>query len=213
MILATPYLLTAADAPVPQGLPTVDPAAAGMDGEKLAGISAAMQKFVDEGQLAGAVTLVARRGHVAHLAAVGQADLESRSPMTPESLFVIASMTKPITATAVMILQDEGKLSVDDPVTKYIPEFAEAKLASGPPNRPITLKDLMTHTSGVGGEQRTERSLQETVAAIIKRPLLFEPGPNGNIAPACRYAGESSRWCQSVRSTNSWRSVSFNRWE
>jgi CubicO group peptidase (beta-lactamase class C family) len=123
LILATPYLLTAADAPAPQGLPTVDPAAAGMDGEKLAGISTAMQKFVDGGQLAGAVTLVARRGHVAHLAAVGRADLESRN-MT----LVVARhclLTKPITATAVMILQDEGKLSGRS-VTQYIPEFAEA---------------------------------------------------------------------------------------
>jgi len=179
----------AADAAAPATVPGVDPAAAGMNAEKLAGISAAMQEFVDQGQLAGAVTLVARRGHIAHLGAVGYADLDAQVPMTPASLFVIASMTKPITATAVMILQDEGKLSVEDAVEKYIPEFGQAVLASGPPSRPITLKDLMTHTSGVGGEQRTERTLEETVAAIIKRPLQFQPGSKWQYSPGLAVCG------------------------
>lgn len=189
LILTTPALLTAADPALRGDAAAVVAEPAGMDGEKLSAISAAMQKFVEEGQLSGAVTLVARRGHVAHLAAVGQADLAGQRPMAVESLFVIASMTKPITATAVMILQDEGKLSVDDPVTKYIPEFAEARLAGGPPSRPITLKDLMTHTSGVGGEQRTERTLAETAAAIAKRPLQFEPGTKWQYSPGLSVCG------------------------
>ena len=134
-----------------EGFRAVIPAAVGMDAARLAQIAARMQGFVDEKQIAGAVTLVARRGCVVHLEAVGYADLESGRRLATDSLFVIASMTKPITATAVMMLQDEGRLSVEDPVAKYLPEFGKVQLASGPPARPITIRDLMTHTSGVGG--------------------------------------------------------------
>jgi len=98
-------------------------------------------------------------------------------------------MTKPITATAVMILEDEGKLSVDAPVSKYLPELGHVALAEGPPARQITLRDLMTHTSGIVGSERTERTLEETVAEIAKRPMGFEPGARWEYSPGLSVCG------------------------
>ena len=98
---------------------------------EIAEINAAMQTFVDAGDIAGAVTLVGHQGKIVHLGAVGLADIDSNRAMKKSNLFSIASMTKPIVATAVMILQDEGKLSFDDKVSKYIPAFADVKLNSG----------------------------------------------------------------------------------
>jgi CubicO group peptidase (beta-lactamase class C family) len=162
---------------------------AGMDAATLSRISERMREFVEDRQIAGAVTLVARRGQVVHLEAVGQADVENDKPMRKDSLFAIASMTKPITATAVMILQDEGKLSVDDPVAKHIPEFKGAALESGPPSREITIRDLLTHTSGVGGSQRAEQSLKETAEMIARQPLRFEPGSQWQYSPGLNVCG------------------------
>src|SRR5690606_5591855 len=99
-------------------------------------------------QVSGAVTLVVRDGRIVHHAAVGKADIKNDRPMEKDSMFAIASMTKPIAGTALMILVDEGKVSLDDPVSKYIPEFKDAKLKNGEPlKRPITLRDVVTHTS------------------------------------------------------------------
>ena len=178
----------AADAP-PNALRPCQPAAAGMDAAGLARIQQRMGEFVEAKQIAGAVTLVARRGCVVHLEAAGYADAENKRPMQKDSIFAIASMTKPITATAVMILQDEGKLSVDDAVSKYIPAFKQVSLESGPPSREITLRDLLTHTAGLGGSQRTEGSLEETVEVIVKRPLGFEPGSRWQYSPGLNVCG------------------------
>src|SRR3954468_24639742 len=98
------------------------------DEARLAQISRRMEQFVKEGQIAGAVTLVATKDRVVHLAAVGKADVASGRPMEPDAIFRVASMTKPITATALMMLIEQGKLAVDDPVAKYIPAFAGQKL-------------------------------------------------------------------------------------
>ena len=118
--------------------------------DSLAAIPAAMQSFVDSGEISGAVTLVGRQGKVVHLEAVGQADIESGRPMKKGTLFSIASMTKPIVATAIMILQDEGKLNVEDKVSQTIPEFAAVLLQNGDlAERQITIRDLLTHTSGL----------------------------------------------------------------
>ncbi|MFH1924399.1 MAG: serine hydrolase domain-containing protein [Planctomycetota bacterium] len=172
-----------------RGLPRGEPAAVGMDAARLAEIPERMREFVEAKQIAGAVTLVARRGRIVHLAAVGWADAESQTPMREDSVFAIASMTKPITATAVMILEDEGKLSVDAPVSKYLPELGHVALEQGPPARRITLRDLMTHTSGIVGSQRTERTLEETIAEIAKRPLGFEPGARWQYSPGLSVCG------------------------
>src|SRR5207302_1816333 len=139
-----------------------------------------MEQFIKDKQIAGAVTLVMRHGRIVHFAAVGSADVARERPMTRDAIFEIASMTKPITATAIMILQDEGKLSVTDPVSKYIPKFKDVQLADHPPARPITIRDLMTHTSGIGPLKVTKRgeeiSLRETAERIAAEPLQFEPG-------------------------------------
>jgi len=99
------------------------PSHAGKDARKLQEIPQRVQQFVDDGTISGAVTLVARSGEVVSLGATGLAEVAGKKPMRPDNLFWIASMTKPITASAVLMLQDEGKLSVDDPVEKHLPEF------------------------------------------------------------------------------------------
>jgi len=164
-----------------------------LDAARLAAVRARMQQFVDQGELAGAVTLISRHDGVVSLEAVGYQDLESKRPMRPDTLFRIASMTKPVTAVGIMILADEGKLAVDDPVEKHLPEFRGQQLAvRGPqgvtlqkPSRPITLRDLLTHTSGMpGGLPREPANLYVTrdctladaVRLFTKEPLQFEPG-------------------------------------
>lgn len=131
----------------------------GFDPERLARIDQVFEAYVDEGRLPGAVILVARKGEIAYLKAFGQADRENNIPMTESSVFRIASQTKAITSTGIMILQEEGKLLITDPVGKYIPEFAETRVAMAqddgtfevvPADRPITIRDLLTHTAGIG---------------------------------------------------------------
>ena len=163
--------------------------AGAINADQLGQIPARMLELVRDKQIAGAVTLVARRGQVVHLAAVGLADVEAEKPMAEDSLFAIASMTKPVTATAVMILQDEGKLSIDDPIGKYIPEFKEVSLADGPPSRAITIRDVITHTSGVVGSQRCEETLEATVKEIAARKLGFQPGTKWQYSPGLNVCG------------------------
>ena len=162
-------------------------ASAGFDPAKLKEIPARVQKFVDDSTIAGAVTLVARQGQVASLEAVGYADLAAKTPMRNDNLFWIASMTKPMTAVAVLMLQDEGKLSVDDPVEKHLPEFKDQWLALSrsatnmtlvKPARPITVRDLLTHTSGLGDVPlpRMHSTLAELAMAYSQVPLKFQPG-------------------------------------
>lgn len=165
------------------------PAEVGMVAGQLAKIADGMGEFVDKKQIAGAVTLVARQGRVVHLEAVGYADLENKRPMRKDSIFAIASMTKPITATAVMILQDDGKLSIDDPVLKHLPYFEDVSLPTGPPAGGLTIRDLMTHTSGVGGGQQNQGSLKNTVELIAGQPLKFEPGSRWQYSPGMTVCG------------------------
>ena len=105
-------------------LTAVSAAAPRMDSHGMAAVAARMQELVNCDVIAGSVTLVAQHGKTVHLAAVGSADIAARRPMKADDLFWIASMTKPMTAACVMMLADQGKLSVDDPVEKFIPEFA-----------------------------------------------------------------------------------------
>ncbi|CAE7555254.1 estB_3, partial [Symbiodinium sp. CCMP2456] len=112
----------------------------------LEAVDEVVAKHVDDDFVSGAVTLVAEDGKIVHLSAVGQADIEANKPMTRNTMFAIASMTKPITATALMILVEEGKVDLDDPVSKYIPEFADVTLEGKPLEKPITLRQVLTHT-------------------------------------------------------------------
>lgn len=170
------------------------PALAPAQGVAITAITTRMQKFVADGDLAGAVTVVGRKGGVIHHDAVGFRDLAAKDPMRADSLFRIASMTKPITAIGIMILADEGKLSPEDDVAKYLPEFTNQMLVAErtadtlnlkKPSRPIKLRDLLTHTSGLQGNyptglsdvyQKRNRTLAETTLVIAQRPLEFEPG-------------------------------------
>jgi CubicO group peptidase (beta-lactamase class C family) len=161
----------------------------GKSANEIAAITARMQEFVDEGQISGAVTLAAKGGQIVHLAAAGQADIEGKRPMQTDTVFAIASMTKPITATAVMILQDEGKLCVNDPVSKYVPQFRNVRLNGEPLPREITIRDLMTHTSGLGGSQQNQGTLKETVERLAERPLQFEPGSKWQYSPGLTVCG------------------------
>ena len=153
-------------------------------------INETMQKFVDSGVVSGAVTLVAKDGRISHLGSVGLADLDEQKPMRTNAIFSIASMTKPITATAVMMLVEEGKLDLDDKVSHYIPEFANVRLANGElPAREITIRDALTHTSGLKGDQVFRGSLADAVDEIATRPLAFQPGTEWKYSPGLNVCG------------------------
>jgi len=158
-----------------------------------------LQPFVDSHILAGSVVLVADRDKVLDVEAVGWADIAAKKPMKTDSVFWIASQSKPITATALMILVDEGKVNVDDPVEKYLPEFkgqqvnvaAEgAKPELRVPRHPILVREVLSHTSGLPFKSPIEEptldilSLEERVKSYAKEPLLFEPGTKSKYANA-----------------------------
>ncbi len=210
-------LQLAAARPSPAGeLPRAQPAEVGLDAAKLDQAGALFRQAVEKKEIAGAVLLVARHGKVAYLEAIGKQDVEAGVAMSPESIFRIASMTKPVTSVATMILADEGRLDLSDPIAKYLPEFKFMKVATprkpaavgaspGSPAedydlvqayRPITVRDLLMHTSGicyrftnrphvgrlyaeagiVDGLVPSEFSLAENVRRIATLPLLFQPG-------------------------------------
>ncbi len=121
-------------------------------------IASTLQPFVDEHQLAGAVTLVATPQEIRSLQAVGYADIGKKKPMKTDALFWIASMNKPLTASCLMMLVDEGKIALDDPVEKYLPEFRDQmvvaersndRLVLKKPEHPITVREILSHTSGL----------------------------------------------------------------
>jgi CubicO group peptidase (beta-lactamase class C family) len=149
------------------------------EGKKIAGVSEAVQKFVESKEIAGAVLLVADDKTVLHSGAIGLADIATEKPLKEDAIFWIASMTKPVTGAAVMMMQDEGKLSVDDPVSKYIPELAELKTKDGAKAN-VTIRQLLMHTSGMGEisgqEARKATTLAEVIPMYASKPLGFEPG-------------------------------------
>lgn len=146
---------------------------------KLPGVGAALREQIDRHEIAGAVTMVVSKDRVLHLETTGLADMAARKPMQADTVFWIASMTKPITATAVLMLQDEGKLEVHDPVAKYLPEFANLKTPSGQPAN-LTLIQILTHTSGLGEAggppAREAKTLADLVPLWLAAPMQFEPG-------------------------------------
>lgn len=149
-------------------------------------VAAKLRPFVEDGRIAGAVTLVATPEKVLDVQAVGWADVAAKKPMTTDAVFWIASQTKPITGAALMILVDEGKVDVDAPVAKYIPEFAEVRVGEGAsavaPKRPVLVRDVLTHTSGLPFRSPMESPtldlfpLADRVRGYAKLPLSFEPG-------------------------------------
>jgi len=146
---------------------------------KLTGIGAAMLDMVARQEVPGAVTVVVSKDRVLHLDATGSADLATKRPMTPDTLFWIASMTKPVTGVAVLMLQDEGKLKVSDQVSKYLPGFAALKTPSGKPAN-LTITQILTHTSGLGEASGPAAQEAKTLADLEKiwlaTPMQYEPG-------------------------------------
>src|SRR5215210_7266328 len=136
----------------------VSPESQGFSSTRLGRINTVMQRYVDERKLAGMVTLVARRGQTVHFETCGMADIASGAPMRHDTLFRIYSMTKPITSAAVLMLFEEGRFQLSDPVAKYIPAFADVKVLDNSagsggryiaPARAINIRDLLTHTAGL----------------------------------------------------------------
>ncbi len=167
--------------------------------DKSKGVTAVLQPFVDRHALAGAVALVADRRGVLSVESVGWADIAAKKPLKPDAIFWIASQSKPITATAFMILVDEGKVHLDDAVEKYLPEFRGQWLAIEHdndhqllkhPSHPITIREVLSHTSGLPFASSIEnptldqRPLSERVVSYAVSPLQFEPGSKYSYANA-----------------------------
>ena len=207
--LATAFgasLLLGAAAALAQGLPTAAPEAVGFSAERLERLDSLIEDAIADDQVAGAVALIARDGRAAHLAAYGMADIDDGEPMQIDTLFRFASMTKPITSLAVMMLYEEGRFLLNEPVSKYIPELANPRVLSTtgkgsvPAGSEISIHDLLTHTSGLSygflaqgagpaelarryveagvsdGLVQTEGVVADLPGRLNQAPLLFEPG-------------------------------------
>src|SRR5213593_1750372 len=152
-VCALALVLVGVSSPAAQQLPSATPESVGMSAERLQRLHRGMQGFVDRREVAGVVTLVARDGKIVDVHASGSQDVENRVPMRPDTIFRIASMTKPVTSVAVMMLYEEGKLLLTDPVSKYIPSFRNQRVATGtatePARRDISIRDLLSHRSGL----------------------------------------------------------------
>jgi CubicO group peptidase (beta-lactamase class C family) len=196
---------------------TGKPEDSGMSSERLARIREAVQRHIVAGNLPGAVTLVARNGKLVHLEAHGVLDVETKKPMPKDAMFRLASMTKPVAAVSVMMMVEEGKIRLTDPISRFIPEFANMKVAVAPPgraggapaapggpgggrggpppavdlvtaNRQITVKDLLTHGSGImsgglgqsqagaAGQRRPDDTLATYIPRLAAIPIDFQPG-------------------------------------
>ncbi len=207
-------LLLSASLPQPitaQTLPKAKPEEVGLSTERLQRINEVIQRYIDSKQISGAVTLVARKGRIAHYEAHGQMDIEAKKPIRKDALFRMASSTKPVASVAIMMLLEEGKVRLSDPVSKFIPEFKNPKVAvlksampppatpgqtplapdiyTIPATREITVRDLLTHTSGLGsggsaaGEmakvmqaRKPTDTLSDFVPQLGAVPLDFQPG-------------------------------------
>jgi len=211
-------------------VPTAKPEDVGLSSERLKRINQMIQRHIDAGELTGAVTIVARKGRVAHLEAQGVMDLDSKKPMTKDTMFRVASMTKPMTGVAIMMMIEEGKVRLSDPVSRYIPEFKNLKVAiaipaaaptgrgaapapaapagrggrgAAPqfytvaPEREITVKDLLTHVSGLASGTLSNSTLQAPEIARKPTDKLADYIPRlGNSALEFQ---PGSRWAYSAQ--------------
>lgn len=185
-------------------LPRTTPAAANLRAAALDDATDLLGRAVTDRRIAGAVAMLARHGRLAYTAAVGFQDLETRAPMTERSMFRIYSMTKPVTAVAAMMLLEEGRFTLDDPVSKYLPEFGRVIVRTDgggtrAPSRPITIRDLLLHTSGL--EHRTSAlyreaqvrsraiALPQFVRNIVQVPLMEDPGTRFRYSEATTVLG------------------------
>jgi CubicO group peptidase (beta-lactamase class C family) len=186
----------------------VKPEEVGLSSPRLARIGEHFQEYIDAGKLAGTLTLVARRGKVAYFEPLGHLEIERRRPVTQDAVFRIYSMTKPITSVGLMMLYEQGRFQLDDPVHRFIPEWKNLQIFVGgnypvfktaPVERPMTIRDLLSHTSGltygfmertnvdaayrklgVADRARPGYTLRDMVATLAELPLEFSPGTRWN---------------------------------
>jgi CubicO group peptidase (beta-lactamase class C family) len=206
------FLATMASIPLSAAV-TVKAETQGFSEERLHRIHDTMQRYIDNHQISGAVTLVARKAHFVHLEAHGLMDIETKKPMATDSIFRIWSMTKPVAGVAILMLMEEGKIRLNDPVSTFIPEFKNMKVAIAqetkppapgqppaapqfyliPATREITIQDLLTHVSGLGSGQasgaemqrimRTDESIATYIPKFAATPLDFQPGSRWTYSP------------------------------
>jgi CubicO group peptidase (beta-lactamase class C family) len=176
-------------------IPQAKPEAVGMSSAKLAKVNQAVEKMISDKKAAGAITIIARKGKIVHFETYGMRDIESNKPVEKDTIMRFYSMTKPITTVAAMILFDQGKFKLDDPLEKYLPELKGLKVYNGgkpaAPKRKVTVRDIMRHTSGftygLFGNTPVDkmyrkanilgsRNLKAMVTKLGKIPLSFEPG-------------------------------------
>jgi len=200
-LLATAMVLMVSAVYAKEDLPTAKAESVGMSTPRLERVSAWIDRYIETDQIAGAVTLIARRGKVVHYEAQGWRHKEANEPMPEDAIFTIMSMTKPIVSVALLMLQEEGRFLLDDPISKWLPEYAEpqvmvqegAFVRRVPAARPITIRHVLTHTSGLSTRPNNvtlsaeERSVYEgdgTAPATVEEnlhrasviPLAFHPG-------------------------------------
>ena len=195
----------------------VKPEEVGLSSSRLARIGEHLQQYVDGGKIAGALTLVARRGQVAYFEPFGHLEIERRRPLMRDAVFRIYSMTKPITSVGLMMLYEQGRFQLDDPVHRFIPSWRDLRVyvsgnypvfKTAPVDRPMTIRDLLSHTSGLtyGFMERTnldaayrklgvsdmtkpDHTLQKMVAMLAELPLEFSPGTRWNYSVSTDVVG------------------------
>lgn len=195
----------------------VKPEDVGLSSLRLARIGDHMKRYIDAGKIAGTLTLVARRGQVAYLEPQGHLEIERRRPVTADAVWRIYSMTKPITSVGLMMLYEEGRFQLDDPVHRFIPSWQNLRVFVGgnyptfktaPVERPMTIRDLLSHTSGltygfmertnvdaayrkldVADQTRSGYTLQDMVDTLAELPLEFSPGTRWNYSVATDVIG------------------------
>lgn len=210
--------LLVASVAFPATLPKSAPEEVGLSTDRLKRVSTLVQRYIDKGEIAGAVSLVARRGRMVYLESQGVSDLDSKQPMKNDTIFRMASMTKPVTSLAVMMLHEEGAFLLDDPVAKFLPEFKNPKVALAnapneraeggyrlvPADRPITIRHLLTHTAGLASgtagptvdalkklnaTRKPEDLLENWIRQLAELPLNFQPGTAWEYGPATDVLG------------------------
>lgn len=197
-----------------QSLPTARPESVGMSSERLARIAPVMQRYIDQRLVPGTVTAIVRRGKLVHLEVHGDMDVSNGKPMSRDTIFRIASMTKPIASAALMMLWEEGRFQLRDPVTRFLPEFAEpmvsttgdASATTGelvPVERPIQIRDVLLHTAGLANRYIGNREfyqqhmaardpdadLAEYIRHLAELPLVYQPGSQWQYSVATDVVG------------------------
>ena len=195
----------------------VNPETVGLSSSRLSRIGGHLKRYVDAGKIAGTLTLIARRGQIAYLEPLGHLEIERRRPVTPDSIWRIYSMTKPITSVGLMMLYEEGRFQLDDPVHRFIPSWQNQRVFVGgnypvfktaPVERPMSIRDLLSHTSGltygfmertnvdaayrklgVADQTRSGYTLQDMVDTLAELPLEFSPGTRWNYSVATDVVG------------------------